>query len=332
MLRVAVIGLGTVSSVHLAAIHDANVELVAVCDIDESLKEKESEATFYTDYHEMLQQEKLDCVHICLPHHLHYPATKACVEHGVHVFVEKPLARDLQQSEAFVQLAKKHPDVKIGVCLQNRWNETSEKMKEIIDSNTYGKVKSVKGLVAWYRPESYYTEEPWRGKMDEAGGGVMNNQSIHTLDLLHVFGGQVESLRGSVAQLSGYEIEVEDTATANLSFANGAKGLFFATITNAVNSSVEIEVHLEKAVFLIKDGLLMKKEANHQQEVIIEDGKLPGKNFYYGASHIKLIHHFYDCMEEDRSDYVTVEEAFVSMKLIDAIRKSAKTNQAVKLQ
>ena len=40
----------------------------------------------------MLEEEELDCVHICLPHYLHLPATKACVEKGIHVFQEKPLA------------------------------------------------------------------------------------------------------------------------------------------------------------------------------------------------------------------------------------------------
>ena len=40
----------------------------------------------------MLEEEELDCVHICLPHYLHLPATKACVEKGIHVFQEKPIA------------------------------------------------------------------------------------------------------------------------------------------------------------------------------------------------------------------------------------------------
>src|SRR5690625_4743747 len=88
MLNIAVIGLGDVSKVHLSAIQEnPHAKLVAVCDIDEA-KNTITEATFYTNYKEMLAKEDLDCVHICLPHHLHYTVTKACVEKGVHVFQE----------------------------------------------------------------------------------------------------------------------------------------------------------------------------------------------------------------------------------------------------
>ena len=81
MLKIAVIGLGDISGIHLAAIlANPKAELVAVSDIDETRREIVQGVNFYTDYQEMLEQESLDCVHICLPHYLHYPVTKACVE------------------------------------------------------------------------------------------------------------------------------------------------------------------------------------------------------------------------------------------------------------
>ena len=68
MLKVAVIGLGDVSGIHLEAIRNSSeAELVAVCDIDESRKEAAPDVNFYTDYLEMLDKEDLDCVHVCLP-------------------------------------------------------------------------------------------------------------------------------------------------------------------------------------------------------------------------------------------------------------------------
>ncbi|MFL6558782.1 MAG: Gfo/Idh/MocA family protein, partial [Bacillus sp. (in: firmicutes)] len=68
MLKVAVIGLGDISKIHIPAIQaNPNAELVAVCDINESLKDTVSGVNFYTDYHEMLEKEVLDCVHNCLP-------------------------------------------------------------------------------------------------------------------------------------------------------------------------------------------------------------------------------------------------------------------------
>ena len=89
MLKVAIIGLGTVSKVHSQAILEThNGKLVAVCDSDEEKKEDYPGIPFYTDVAVMLAAEELDVVHICLPHHLHYPITKICAESGVHILQE----------------------------------------------------------------------------------------------------------------------------------------------------------------------------------------------------------------------------------------------------
>src|SRR5690625_6799682 len=90
-----------------------------------------------------------------------------------------------------------------------------------------------------------------------------------------------------------YEVDIEDTVTANFVFSNGAKGLFFATNANVTDSSVELQVFCEHATFTIKDSILTMETANNIKEKIIEDKRLPGKKFYYGAGHEILINHFY---------------------------------------
>ena len=157
----------------------------------------------------------------------------------------------------------------------------------------------------------------------------MINQAIHTLDLMQLIGGEIKSIRGTIDTLSNYKIDVEDTATANINFKNHAKGLFFATNVNYENSGITIEVVFEQGNFLIRDGVLTKINGDGEAVEIIEDSKLPGSKFYYGASHAKLIHRFYDCIEYHLDDYVHVKDAFVSMEMIDAIRKSSDTHQEV---
>ena len=100
----------------------------------------------------MVAEQKPDVVHNCLPHYLHFPVTKDLVE--------------------------------IGVCLQNRMNETTEELKKIIDSGEYGKIIGIRGFVPWRRGPEYYSVKPWRGTWKYAGGVSMINQSLHTLDLL----------------------------------------------------------------------------------------------------------------------------------------------------
>ena len=100
----------------------------------------------------------------------------------------------------------------LAVCFQNRFNPTSVKAKEVIDSGMLGKIKGIKGIVTWYRNETYYTENGWRGDRDKAGGGVLINQALHTLDLMQWFGGEWTYKSHADAGCFGGMIEVEDTA------------------------------------------------------------------------------------------------------------------------
>src|SRR5699024_5523882 len=115
----------------------------------------------------------------------------------------------------------------------------------------FGEIIGIKGIVTWFRPESYYTDKPWRGKLDTAGGGVLINQAIHTLDLMQLLCGPVDTIKGNVSQLLDYHIEVEDTASAHIKFKNGANGMFFAT-----NANLAIQVSNFKSFLKMKNSQL----------------------------------------------------------------------------
>ena len=80
---------------------------------------------------------------------------------------------------------------------------------------------------------------------------------------------------------------------------------------------------MKKENLTIKDSILTRENEEGKKVEVIEDMKLPGSKFYYGASHAKLINHFYDCIKNDSDDYIHVKDAQVSMEIIDAIRKSS---------
>ena len=303
MKKAAVIGLGDISAIHLAAIQsNPEIELTAVCDIDEQAAERALEGVpFYTDYQKMTEERKPDVIHVCLPHYLHVPVSEYAASRGIHVFCEKPVALNTVQAEEFAAFEANHPDVHIGICLQNRFNESVEMLKELLDGGEYG---------ADYRSERNCTVGAskilLRGETvartpEIRGGGCMINQAVHTLDLLYHLGGPIRQIHASVSQLLDYDIEVEDTVSAKLEFANGASGLFLATNANYKNESVQISVQTEKAEFAIIENVLYRME-NGEKERLIEDAKLPGAKFYYGASHKKLIGKFYRALEENTQD------------------------------
>lgn len=333
MMKAAIIGFGTISAVHIDAIaSNPGMELAAICDVNEALAAKvPAGVAFYTDYKQMVREVKPDVVHICLPHYLHYPVTKELVEMGCNVFCEKPIALNSQEAELFCALEKAHPEVKIGVCLQNRMNETTEELKRIIDSGEYGNVIGARGFVPWQRTKGYYDAQPWRGTWKYAGGGSMINQSLHTLDLLYYLCGDVKKLHAVVGQTNEYGIEVEGDVIARLEFANGANGLFFATNNNWTNESVQIRVAMEKGVFHIEDNTLYKVNPDASREVITKAPVLEGIKFYYGASHARLIARFYKAVAENTDDYIHISEGAMVVRLMDSIFRSANTGALVEV-
>lgn len=332
MQKAAVIGLGDISQIHIPAIRRLeNAVIQAVCDIDEGKRGIVEEAAFYTDYKEMIEREELDGVHICLPHYLHVPVARYCAEKGLHVFVEKPLGLNYVQAAQLAETEKKHPEVKLCLCLQNRLNETTEEMMRIVQEGAYGRLLGIKGLVAWHRPKEYYDCKPWRGLMEYAGGGSMINQSVHTMDLMQLLGGRISGIRGNIAQLLDYGIEVEDTANVRILFENGAVGNFYSTNANPENSSVEVELLFEHARFTMRDNTLWRTDGE-KKEKLAEDLRLPGTKFYYGASHSKLIEKFYRAIEEGTEDYIHVSEGLISMQMIDAVCLSSKENRIVRME
>ena len=333
MMKAAIIGFGTISAVHIDAIaSNPGMELAAICDVNEELEQKvPAGVKFYTDYHQMVEEVKPDVVHNLLPHYLHYPVTKELVEMGCNVFCEKPIALNSQQAEQFCQLEREHPEVKIGVCLQNRMNETTEELKRIIDSGEYGKVIGARGFVPWRRDAGYYQAQPWRGQWKYAGGGSMINQSLHTLDLLYYLCGDVKKLHAVVGQTNEYGVEVEGDVIARLEFANGANGLFFATNNNWTNESVQVRVAMEKAVFHIEDNTLYRVHPDSSREVILRAPKLGGIKFYYGASHARLIARFYKAVKENTDDYIHISDGAMVVRLMDSIFRSANTSALVEV-
>ena len=331
MIRAAIIGLGDISFVHLDGIlSNPEIQLVGACDLKEELKSRVPEGTpFYTDYKQMVLEVKPDVVHNCLPHYLHYPVTKELVEMGINVFCEKPVALNVAQAEEFAALEAAHPEVKIGICLQNRMNETTEALKSIIDSGKYGKVTGIRGFVPWYRAPEYYSVKPWRGTWQYAGGGSMINQSLHTLDLMYFLGGDIRRIHALVGQLNDYGIEVEGDVVARMEYANGARGLFFATNNNWTNESVQIRVALEKGVFHIEDNTLYKINKDSSREVICKAPVLEGIKFYYGASHTRMIERFRKAVESGSDDYIHVKDAVMVIRLMETIFQSSKEDKLI---
>lgn len=327
MLKVGVIGLGTVSPIHLHSInHSPYARLVAVCDIKEDKAREKCQQTHcdvtpsYSDYKEMIDKEDLDVVHICLPHYLHAEVSKYALDNGLNVFCEKPVDISYAKTKELYDHYKKYKGKqKLGICFQNRYNNSVVKLKELLEKNKE-EVFAVKGIVTWFRDMSYYNEEPWRGRLKEAGAGVIINQAIHTLDLMgYVTGKDWKSLNARMSKLMNTEIEVEDTANAFIKYEDGVNGLFIATNAYSITDSIELQVISKNEKYTIKENRLFDRKIN----MLAEDEKSSQTKDYYGAGHEKLINKFYKAIIDDTDDYCDLSDALQTMELIQAIINSS---------
>lgn len=302
--RVGLVGCGGIAQVHGAALQELpGVELIACADIRPERARDFAEkygGRAYASLEEMLEGEQLDSLHICTPHSLHTPMAKLAAGRGIHVFTEKPPVIRWDQWREFQELEK--APVRVGVCFQNRYNQSVHLLKEVLASGEAGKVLGARAFVTWHREAPYYTESGWRGSLKTEGGGVLINQSIHTLDLLVQFLGKPTHAEATMSNHHlGGVIEVEDTMEAYLRFGE-ATALFYATTAHCADSPVLVELVCENATLRMEEQeVSLSWKDGTKEHFSLAQPKAPATGkAYWGASHSLCIGDFYDCLREGR--------------------------------
>lgn len=317
-LRVAVIGCGDISALHLDAIARFDgAELVAVCDTDPGRLAEAMSATGAPGYgtvEALLAEAGPDVVHVTTPHSTHSDIAVAALEANVHVLLEKPLAHDRAAASRLVAAATAS-QARIGVCFQNRYNATSQAARDVLESGELGEVRGASATVIWARTPEYYRDRPWRGTWAGGGGGLLMNQAIHTLDLLQWLVGDVVSVTGGAGtRLLGDVIEVEDTADLVLTHASGARSVFYATLAHTANAPVTIDIDAEHGSLSLREDLTIRR-ADGSIEVVRETNLAEGARSYWGDSHASLIHDFYRSLD-DGPFWIDAVEANKSLSII----------------
>ncbi|WP_211879253.1 Gfo/Idh/MocA family protein [Pseudarthrobacter albicanus] len=325
-VKAAVIGCGDVSTVHFGAIAKLDdVELVAVCDTDPG-RLAAAVAAYgvpgFADHLSLLAEQKPDVVHISTPHDQHAALAADCLERGVNVIVEKPLAHTLEEGRRLIEAAARS-SAKIAVCFQNRYNATAQAMHALLNSGELGAVLGASATVMWQRSAGYYRSRPWRGSWAGGGGGLMMNQAIHTVDLLQWLVGDVVSLNGNAStRFLGGTIDVEDTAEFVAEHANGARSAFYATLANAVNAPVTLDIVTEQATLSLR-GDLTVTHGDGRVEVVPERVMESGGRAYWGVSHELLIADFYARLGEDGPFWINPSEAAKSLRIVKEIYRQS---------
>ena len=223
-IRIAVAGLGKMGIMH-AAMMKANpaAEVVGLVDLDANIgKQVRSmgiEAPHYSTIEKCLAEAAPDGVVVATPQFTHRAVAEACLNVGVAVMCEKPLAHTLADARAMAQLARSKPDVPAGVGYMLGHHPLFAEAARLVAAGTLGDVQSVRA--SCFLSQVFSPMKGWTFQKKTAGGGVLINSGPHLLYvLLRVLG----PVRSVAARGSPVHNEVEDTFSALVDFESGVWG------------------------------------------------------------------------------------------------------------
>jgi len=215
MTRVALIGLGAMGRNHLRVLSDlGGAELVAVCDQDARLARSAAQkhsVGAYTSWDEMLARQKLDVAIVAVPTRFHRPAGLACLNHGLHVFIEKPIAPTLEEGRQLVELASSSHLV-LAVGHVERFNPAVRELQRRVAAGEIGRLFQVQARRLG----------PFPARIRDVG--VVIDLATHDLDVMYnMVDSKVQRLYAETEQR--IHTDHEDILNALLRFESGVLGV-----------------------------------------------------------------------------------------------------------
>jgi predicted dehydrogenase len=341
-LRVAIAGLGLVGQRHAEAItHVAEVELCAVVDPSEDTKSRASalSAPHFEQLQEMIDTVRPDGIILATPTKLHTSQGRVCIDAGIPVLIEKPLADDLTEASALVDYAEAS-DVAMMVGHHRRFNPIIQQAHALIQEGRIGEVKSVHATCWFYKPDSYFDIAPWRKRK---GAGPVSVNLVHDIDLIRHLCGEIVQVQAQASPSSrGYENE--DVAAALFTFANG--GIGTVSVSDSIvapwsweYTSREYPVYpfTGQSAYQIggSHGSLSVPDLSLWTHDQARDWWSPISASIATCDHsdplINQINHFASVIRSETDPQVSGREGLRTLAVIDAIQIAAKTGQTIQL-
>ena len=343
-MKYALIGCGRISPNHMAAAINNKLEIVAVCDLIDShmdnILEKfnldKNKVKKYSDYKEMIEKEELDLIGIATESGKHAQIAVDCIEKGINVIIEKPIALSIQDANRIIEAAKKNNVV---VCAnhQNRFNKSIQKIRQAVEEGKFGKMLYGTAHIRWNRGEDYYKQATWRGTWEQDGGALMN-QCIHNIDLLRwMMGDEIDEVCAYTDNLMHDFIEAEDMGMAIVKFKNGAYGIIEGT-TDIYPKNLEETLYLfgktgtakagGKSVNIIEEWDFADSTED-PEEVKKNNSEMPDS--VYGFGHTPLYTDVINAINNGIKPLIDAEAGKRALELVLAIYKSAAEHRPVKL-
>ena len=292
-----------------------------------------------TDLQVALDKHKPDAVIVANPTSLHLDIAIPAAGAGCDILLEKPVSHSLERLDVLQNTAAKSGS-EILVGFQFRYHPTLNKARELIRSNTLGRILTVHAhwgeyLPQWHPWEDY--RQSYAARADLGGGVIVT--LTHPLDYLRYLLGEVDSLWSFNGHISPLEVDVEDVAEIGLKFANGAVGGVH------VNYFQRPPVHRLEIVGTSgtlrwdnADGILHVYQmpasfgsfADHPPAPLVE-AFAPPEGFERNQLFVAQTRHFLDVVRGEAEPICRLEDGVMALRLALAAYESQKTERIVKV-
>ncbi|MCL2841107.1 MAG: Gfo/Idh/MocA family oxidoreductase [Defluviitaleaceae bacterium] len=344
MIKIAIVGCGNISASHLEGYltFKDRCKIVALVDIyPEKAEQKKAhfglkDAMVFASHEEMLAAEvDIDLVSNCTPPYVHASIAIDCMDKGIHVLVEKPMATCLAECDAMID-ARNRNNVILTCGAQNRFRDIINKLKKLSDSGIAGKVRCAHVDSLWWRAHCYY-DLWWRGTWEKEGGGPTLNHAVHQIDMINWIQGALPiEVTAVLSNVMHDNSECEDLSFAILKYADGA----LAEVTSSVvhhGGTQSIILQCEHAKIAAPFSVAAEKatpngfgQPNESLESAITEKYNAIPNLKYDGF-TGQIDNVLTAIETGSSPLITAEDGRKTVELITSIYKSGCLKQTVSL-
>jgi predicted dehydrogenase len=250
-----------------------DMRVVAVCDqrFTESATIIEHGIKAFPEYRALLR-EPLDALVVCLPNYLAPEVTIAALEHGLHVFCEKPPGRDLGDIVSVIRTERRFPALKLMYGFNHRYHDSVQDALRLIRSGELGAVVNLRGVYG--KSQMIRFDSDWRTVRAMAGGGILLDQGIHMVDMMRLFAGEFRDVSSFISN-DFWHHDVEDNAYALLRTAGGVVATLHSSATQW-RHRFQLDIALERGAIGLSGILSSSKSYGAETITVLWKGAQDG--------------------------------------------------------
>ena len=332
-VRIGVIGAG-IGYLHLRSLKNVpNAEVTALCDVNgdraRAVANEFGIPNVFTDHNEMLKQDWLDAVLICVPNYLHHAVTLDTFKAGKHVYCEKPMAMNAAEAAEMVAAGKKARKI-LMMGFNNRFRGDSQLLKSFIENGELGDIYYAK--TGWIRRKGIPGLGTWFTTKAQAGGGPLIDIGVHVLDLtlwlmgnprpVSVMGSAYAMFGPKAAAAVGGTYDVEDLAVGLIKLDNGGTLFLEASWASHIARDVIYTSLMGTEGGAELDPLQIYKDIHGVPADITPQ-------FQPVSGHEMAVKHFVECVRDGKEPMSTGQHGLDIMNILDAIYESMRIGKGV---